>query len=112
MLVAAGFVDVKIAVKENGRDIVKGWIPGSGAEKYVTSAYVTATKPRSTHGFRDAVLYGLGAPPAPPASAGGCCPPPAAAACCPPPAAPAAAAPPAAACCPPPSGGGSAKPAA
>lgn len=93
MLVAAGFVDVKIAVKENGRDIVKGWIPGSGAEKYVTSAYVTATKPRSTHGFRDAVLYGLGAPPAPPASAGGCCPPPAA-------------------CCPPPSGGGSAKPAA
>ena len=26
MLVAAGFVDVKIAVKENGRDIVKGWI--------------------------------------------------------------------------------------
>ena len=61
MLVAAGFVDVKIAVKENGRDIVKGWIPGSGAEKYVTSAYVTATKPRATHGFRDAALYGLGA---------------------------------------------------
>ena len=30
MLVAAGFVDVKIAVKENGRDIVKGWIAGSG----------------------------------------------------------------------------------
>lgn len=44
MLVAAGFVDVKIAVKENGRDIVKGWIPGSGAEKYVTSAYVTADR--------------------------------------------------------------------
>ena len=46
MLVAAGFHDIKITVKENGRDIVKDWIPGSGAENYVTSAYVTATKPR------------------------------------------------------------------
>ena len=61
MLVAAGFVDVKIAVKENGRDIVKDWIPGSGAENYVTSAYVTATKPRQAHGFRDGVFYGASA---------------------------------------------------
>ena len=59
MLLGAGFVDVKIDVKENGRDIVAGWIPGSGAEKYVTSAYVTATKPRGTHGFRDAVVHDL-----------------------------------------------------
>ena len=95
MLVAAGFDDIKITVKENGRDIVKDWIPGSGAENYVTSAYVTATKPRQAHGFRDGVFYG------------------ASAACCPPPAPPAAAAPapkPFDGCCPP--SGGSAKPAA
>ena len=95
MLVAAGFDDIKITVKENGRDIVKDWIPGSGAENYVTSAYVTATKPRQAHGFRDGVFYG------------------ASAACCPPPAPPVAAAPapkPFDGCCPP--AGGSAKPAA
>ena len=105
MLVAAGFEDIQITVKENGRDIVKDWIPGSGAEKYVTSAYVTATKPRQAHGFRDGVFYG--------ASAACCAPSSAAAACCPPPAPPVAAAPVAPAatgCCPP--AGGAAKPAA
>ena len=61
MLVAAGFEDIKIAVKENGRDIVKDWIPGSGAENYVSSAYVTATKPRQAHGCRDGVFYGASA---------------------------------------------------
>ena len=107
MLVAAGFDDIKITVKENGRDIVKDWIPGSGAENYVTSAYVTATKPRQAHGFRDGVFYGASA---------ACCAPSAAsssAACCPPPAPPVAAAPapkPFDGCCPP--AGGSAKPAA
>ena len=58
MLQNAGFEDIQITVKENGRDIVKDWIPGSGAENYVTSAYVTATKPRQAHGFRDGVFYG------------------------------------------------------
>ena len=61
MLQNAGFEDIKITVKENGRDIVKDWIPGSGAENYVTSAYVTATKPRQAHGFRDGVFYGASA---------------------------------------------------
>ena len=101
MLVAAGFDDIKITVKENGRDIVKDWIPGSGAENYVTSAYVTATKPRQAHGFRDGVFYGASA---------ACCAP---SACCPPPAPPAAAVPapkPFDGCCPP--AGGAAKPAA
>ena len=105
MLQNAGFEDIQITVKENGSDIVKDWIPGSGAENYVTSAYVTATKPRQAHGFRDGVFYG--------ASAACCAPSSAAAACCPPPAPPAAAAPVAPAatgCCPP--SGGSAKPAA
>ena len=104
MLQNAGFDDIQITVKENGRDIVKDWIPGSGAENYVTSAYVTATKPRQAHGFRDGVFYG---------AAAACCAPSAAAACCPPPAPPAAAAPapkPFDGCCPP--AGGAAKPAA
>jgi len=45
MLSAAGFVDIKIQVKENAADFIKDWMPGSGAEKFITSAYVTATKP-------------------------------------------------------------------
>jgi hypothetical protein len=105
MLVAAGFDDVKITVKENGRDIVKDWLPGSGAEQYVTSAYVTATKPRAAHGFRDACFYGVPAACCAPSTS--CCPPPAPVA-----AAPAAPAAPAASggCCPPSTG--AAKPAA
>mmetsp|Transcript_9788 Transcript_9788/g.26124 ORF Transcript_9788/g.26124 Transcript_9788/m.26124 type:complete len:109 (-) Transcript_9788:168-494(-) len=46
MLKGAGFVDIKLDVKENGREIVGSWMPGTGAENYVTSAYVTATKPQ------------------------------------------------------------------
>lgn len=45
MLTDAGFADIRIQVKENAADVIKDWIPGSGAEKYVTSAYVTAVKP-------------------------------------------------------------------
>mmetsp|Transcript_39127 Transcript_39127/g.93509 ORF Transcript_39127/g.93509 Transcript_39127/m.93509 type:complete len:80 (+) Transcript_39127:1035-1274(+) len=44
MLTDAGFTDIQIQIKENASDVIKDWIPGSGAEKYVTSAYVTATK--------------------------------------------------------------------
>jgi len=55
MLTGAGFVDVTITVKENAEEIIKGWMPGSGAEKYVTSAYVTARKPTASWGFRDSV---------------------------------------------------------
>ncbi len=101
MLVAAGFDDIKITVKENGRDIVKDWIPGSGAENYVTSAYVTATKPRQAHGFRAGVYSGASAGCGAPGAGG---PPPA------PPAAAAPAAPAATGCCPP--AGGAAQPAA
>jgi len=57
MLLAAGFSDIKVEVKENAADIIKDWIPGSGAEQYVTSAYVTATKPRGTVGLRDDVRH-------------------------------------------------------
>eukprot|EP00439_Symbiodinium_sp_Y106_P069975 s1666_g12.t1 len=33
MLIDAGFTDINIAIKENAADIIKDWIPGSGAEK-------------------------------------------------------------------------------
>mmetsp|Transcript_35083 Transcript_35083/g.97001 ORF Transcript_35083/g.97001 Transcript_35083/m.97001 type:complete len:90 (+) Transcript_35083:1057-1326(+) len=54
-LAAAGFADIKIQVKENAAEIISGWMPGSGAEKYVSSAYVTAVKPSGHAGVRDDV---------------------------------------------------------
>mmetsp|Transcript_35340 Transcript_35340/g.77276 ORF Transcript_35340/g.77276 Transcript_35340/m.77276 type:complete len:123 (-) Transcript_35340:77-445(-) len=44
LLLSAGFSDIKIEVKENAAEIIKDWMPGSGAEQYITSAYVTARK--------------------------------------------------------------------
>lgn len=55
MLTVAGFTDVRIQVKENAADIIKDWMPGSGAEKVITSAYVTATKPQGKLGLGDNV---------------------------------------------------------
>jgi len=59
MLKASGFTDIKIDVKENAADIIKDWMPGSGAEKYVTSVYVTARKPVEGPAMRDDVKKGL-----------------------------------------------------
>jgi len=47
MLRAAGFESVCIEQKAASRAFIKEWLPGSGAEDYVVSAYVTATKPAS-----------------------------------------------------------------
>lgn len=58
LLEQAGFVDVSITIKDNAKEVIKDWIPGSGAENFVTSAYITATKPRSTWGVRDDVTKG------------------------------------------------------
>mmetsp|Transcript_92021 Transcript_92021/g.244471 ORF Transcript_92021/g.244471 Transcript_92021/m.244471 type:complete len:92 (+) Transcript_92021:615-890(+) len=55
MLADAGFGNIKIQVKENAADIIKDWMPGSGAEKVITSAYVTAVKPTGKQGIRDNV---------------------------------------------------------
>lgn len=46
MLQAAGFEDVSIEVKEESRDVIAGWMPGSGAEDFVASAKVCAVKPK------------------------------------------------------------------
>lgn len=45
MLEAAGFVDVCIERKEDSREFIKDWMPGSGAEEYVVAANIKATKP-------------------------------------------------------------------
>lgn len=55
MLVDAGFEQIQIQVKENASEIIKDWMPGSGAENYVTSAYITAVKPANRQGIRDNV---------------------------------------------------------
>ena len=43
-LVDAGFVDVKLNLKEESREIISQWLPGSGAEDFVISAEITARK--------------------------------------------------------------------
>jgi arsenite methyltransferase len=45
MLTSAGFVDVRIDVKGESRELVSGWMPGRSAEDYVASALIQAVKP-------------------------------------------------------------------
>mmetsp|Transcript_33566 Transcript_33566/g.107251 ORF Transcript_33566/g.107251 Transcript_33566/m.107251 type:complete len:91 (-) Transcript_33566:408-680(-) len=45
LLSDAGFVDVAIDVKSQSKEIIGAWMPGSSAEDFVASAYVTALKP-------------------------------------------------------------------
>lgn len=59
LLTRAGFTDIQITVKEDAADIIKDWMPGSGAEKFITSAYVNAKKPLDSWGFRDNVRCGV-----------------------------------------------------
>lgn len=40
----AGFQDIQVKLKEESRDVIKHWLPGSGAENYVISADITAKK--------------------------------------------------------------------
>lgn len=74
LLTGAGFTEIKIEIKEKAEEIISKWMPGSGAEKYVTSAYITAMK-HPAWSIRDAPA-GVGA------AAAACCAP--APACCPP----------------------------
>lgn len=45
MLAAAGFGSIVIQVNEASREFIRDWMPGSGAERYVASATLEATKP-------------------------------------------------------------------
>lgn len=44
-LASCGFACVRLEAKAESAEFIKDWLPGSGAERYVTAAYVTATKP-------------------------------------------------------------------
>ena len=44
MLKKAGFANIRIDVKEQSKEFIKDWFPGSGAEKYVRSATIEARK--------------------------------------------------------------------
>ena len=45
MLEAAGFEAVVVQEKPASKSFIASWLPGSGAEEFVVSANVTATKP-------------------------------------------------------------------
>ena len=40
----AGFSNVFVDIKEESRDVIKQWLPGSGAENFVVSANIHGTK--------------------------------------------------------------------
>ena len=45
MLSDAGFESINITPKDESRDFIRDWAPGSGVEEYVLSAYIQAVKP-------------------------------------------------------------------
>lgn len=44
----AGFVDIRIDVREESRAFIREWMPDTGAERYVASATLQATKPAAS----------------------------------------------------------------
>jgi SAM-dependent methyltransferase len=44
-LAEAGFVDIRIAVKQESREMIETWAPGRGIEDYIASAVIEARKP-------------------------------------------------------------------
>jgi hypothetical protein len=50
LLRAAGFEAIVVEEKKQSASYISEWLPGSGAENFVVSANVTATKPASGGG--------------------------------------------------------------
>jgi len=44
MLREAGFSDIAVTVKEESKEFIKDWFPGTGFESYIRSAIITATR--------------------------------------------------------------------
>ena len=45
MLEQASFVDIRITPRDESREFISEWVPGSGVEDYVVSAHIEAVKP-------------------------------------------------------------------
>ena len=45
MLAEAGFSSIHITPKDESRDFIRDWVPGSGVEDYVVSAHIEAVRP-------------------------------------------------------------------
>src|SRR5690606_17598684 len=45
LLSEAGFESVRITLNPNSKDVVCGWMPGTGLENFIASANIEATKP-------------------------------------------------------------------
>ena len=45
MLTEIGFACIQIDKKEQSKEVIATWMPGSGAEDYVVSANISAVKP-------------------------------------------------------------------
>lgn len=45
MLTQSGFTDVVVEPKDESREFIKDWVPGSNAENYINSAVIKAVKP-------------------------------------------------------------------
>jgi SAM-dependent methyltransferase len=50
MLAEAGFGDVRIQPRNESREFIKDWMPGSRAEDYIVSATIEAVKPGAARG--------------------------------------------------------------
>ncbi len=45
MLKQSGFTNIKVTPKDESREVIGKWVPGSNAGDYVVSAYIEAVKP-------------------------------------------------------------------
>ncbi len=80
LLVDAGFVDVRLDVRRESRAFIQDWMPGSGAENYLASAIIEATRPMTTRVSDDTTRARATAASSAPSTARTCCGP----TCCPP----------------------------
>lgn len=60
LLRRVGFENIQINLKEESKEFIKTWMPGTGCENYVVSAAITANKPKETKMSCNLFQIGLG----------------------------------------------------